>query len=312
MNVVLLIVAVIVLASAAAFYFMSQGKKASVDRTEDSPAAPATTAATVKKSQPMAKEQPKEEPVKTPGAKEAHPGKGADQTKNSEKTEKAGKAAPRKNYGRDLYNYINQAVRSLHICNVEDRWDSLEDLGTVPEALHANYQEIRSGLKEKSRQLLDEAASCLDFVEKDGQVQAVIRDKDQLKELFYQNMLPFYEKYADVLGEGRVKHSSLIGQNALNLFHDLTGRRFRVGYHNRYNSGVTAFEKNGDVYRVYNKEATLLCDATFKNRRIENGYALVPRDELSDDEWTVYEAGNYENGDFTGGVTHYHYNVECR
>ena len=309
MTIVVLILVAITFASAAAFYFMSLGRKASVNRTEDSPVAPPTTSGVIKKSQPEARELPEKGPVKHPKKEESHLGKGSGQTKSSEK---AVKVTSGKNYGRDLYYYINQAVRSLHICNVEDRWDSMDNLGIISKALHTHYQEIRNGLKDKNRQLLDEAASCFDFVEKDGQVQVVVRDKERLKELFYQNMLPFYEKYADVLGEGRVKHSSLIGQNALNLFHDLTGKRFRVGYHNRYNSGVTAFEKNGDAYRVYNKEAILLCDATFKNRRIEDGYALVRRDELSDNEWTVYEAGNYKNGDFTGGVTHYHYNVECR
>ena len=78
-------------------------------------------------------------------------------------------------------------------------------------------------------------------------------------------VLPFYPVYYDKL-DG-IRYTSLLNQTMLNLFHRLTGKKFRLGYKNRYNSGVTAYRWEGSRYQVYAEDGTRPLRRSFPGRK---------------------------------------------
>ena len=99
-----------------------------------------------------------------------------------------------------------------------------------------------------------------------------VNDIEKLKQVFLQFMMPFYPYYYKQLSEGGLRHTALLQPNTLRLFQQLTGKKFRPGYRNRYTTGVRAFEWDKNRYKVYGKDGKLLCDAIFGTDGIIEGY----------------------------------------
>ena len=102
-----------------------------------------------------------------------------------------------------------------------------------------------------------------------------------------------------------------LNQTMLNLFHRLTGKKFRLGYKNRYNSGVTAYRWEGSRYQVYAEDGTRLCDAVFRDGKVWEGYACLPVEEQKDDDWELMQAGTFRDGVFVDGTLQYIYRKKC-
>ena len=131
--------------------------------------------------------------------------------------------------------------------------------------------------------------------------------KEQLKKAFLQFMMPFYPYYYKQLSEGGLRHTALLQPNTLRLFQQLTGKKFRPGYRNRYTTGVRAFEWDKNRYKVYGKDGKLLCDAIFGTDGIIEGYGQKKYTDETHPDWNIVEEGNWENGTFEGGILRYEY-----
>ncbi|MBQ6392427.1 MAG: hypothetical protein IJH60_02855, partial [Eubacterium sp.] len=66
-----------------------------------------------------------------------------------------------------------------------------------------------------------------------------------------------------------------------------------------------AFEWTDDIYRVYRFDGKKLCDASFAEGRVKNGYALIKQSE--DQDWAVYLSGDWKDGVLTREDTQYRY-----
>ena len=123
-------------------------------------------------------------------------------------------------------------------------------------------------------------------------------------------VLPFYPVYYDRL-DG-IRYTSLLNQTMLNLFHRLTGKKFRMGYKNRYSSGVTAYRWKGDRYQVYAEDGKMLCDAVFKDGKVWEGFACLPEEgQKAGEDWQLMREGHFREGVFTDGTLHYIYKKRC-
>ena len=120
-------------------------------------------------------------------------------------------------------------------------------------------------------------------------------------------MMPFYPYYYKQLSEGGLRHTALLHPNTLRLFQQLTGKKFRPGYRNRYSTGVRAFEWEKDRYKVYRKDGKLLCDAVFGTDGITEGYGQKKYPDKTHPDWDIVEEGNWEEGTFQSGILRYEY-----
>lgn len=136
-----------------------------------------------------------------------------------------------------------------------------------------------------------------------------VRDPEGLRKVFQRMVLPFYPVYYDKL-DG-IRYTSLLNQTMLNMFHRLTGKKFRLGYKNRYRSGVTAYRWEGNRYQVYMEDGTKLCDAVFQDGKVWDGYACIPVEEQKDGDWEMIQAGTFRDGVFVDGALQYIYRKKC-
>ena len=127
----------------------------------------------------------------------------------------------------------------------------------------------------------------------------------ELKTAFYAMLLPFYPLYRSNFKEFR--YNTFLNREALELFRRLTGRKFRLGYRNRYAKGPNAFEWEGDSYRVYDSKGELLCDGVFEDGKIRDGYAVLPAEAGDDPDWVIRRKGSFKDGLFTDGAVEYIY-----
>lgn len=206
-----------------------------------------------------------------------------------------------------LYHYINHELQILFVAYNKGEWDSLEKLGDMSSALYKEKESIIEGLPSFTGAMVKEYFSCIDFKEEEGKVVGYVKDKEQLKKVFLHFMMPFYPYYYKQLSEGGLRHTALLQPNTLRLFQQLTGKKFRPGYRNRYTTGVRAFEWDKNRYKVYGKDGKLLCDAVFGTDGIVKGYGQKKYTDETHPDWNIVEEGNWENGIFKDGILRYEY-----
>lgn len=206
-----------------------------------------------------------------------------------------------------LYHYINHELQNLFSIYNKEEWNQTSCVGEISPALYKEKDNIIEGLSTVTGKMVKEYFSCIEFKEEEGKLIGYIKDARALKEVFLQFMMPFYPYYYKELSEGGLRYTALLHPNTLRLFQQLTGKKFRPGYRNRYSTGVRAFEWDKDRYKVYRKDGKLLCDAVFDADGIINGYGQKKSVDEKDSEWNIVEEGNWENGEFKGGIIRYEY-----
>ena len=206
-----------------------------------------------------------------------------------------------------LYYYINHALQTLYIAYNKGEWDDIQTLGEISPALYEEKEAIIEGLPSFTGAMVKEYFSCVDFREEGDKIVTYVKDKEQLKKAFLQFMMPFYPYYYKQLSEGGLRHTALLQPNTLRLFQQLTGKKFRPGYRNRYSTGVRAFEWDKNRYRVYGKDGKLLCDAVFGTDGIIYGYGQKKYTDETHPDWNIVEEGNWKDGTFESGILRYEY-----
>lgn len=206
-----------------------------------------------------------------------------------------------------LYYYINHELQTLFATYNKGEWNQLEKLGDMSSTLYKEKESIIEGLPSFTGTMVKEYFSCIDFKKEEEKAVCYVKDKEQLKKAFLQFMMPFYPYYYKQLSEGGLRHTALLQPNTLRLFQQLTGKKFRPGYRNRYTTGVRAFEWDKNRYKVYGKDGKLLCDAIFGTDGIIEGYGQKKYTDETHPDWNIVEEGNWENGIFEGGILRYEY-----
>lgn len=206
-----------------------------------------------------------------------------------------------------LYYYINHELQTLFNIYNNGEWDNIQKLGEIEPALYKEKEEIIEGLPSFTGTMVKKYFSCIDFKEENDKIVGYIKDKEHLKEAFLQFMMPFYPYYYKQLSEGGLHHTALLQPNTLRLFQQLTGKKFRPGYRNRYTTGVRAFEWDKNCYKVYRKDGKLLCDAVFGTDGIIEGYGQKKYIDETHPDWNIIEEGNWKDGRFKGTILRYEY-----
>lgn len=206
-----------------------------------------------------------------------------------------------------LYHYMTQELQNLVCVYNKEEWSQLKKLGEISQELYKEKNDIIEGLSTITGRMVKEYFTCVDFREEEGKLVGYVNDIEKLKQVFLQFMMPFYPYYYKQLSEGGLRHTALLQPNTLRLFQQLTGKKFRPGYRNRYTTGVRAFEWDKNRYKVYGKDGKLLCDAIFGTDGIIEGYGQKKYTDETHPDWNIVEEGNWENGTFEGGILRYEY-----
>ena len=206
-----------------------------------------------------------------------------------------------------LYYYINHELQILFATYNKGEWNRLEKLGDMSSTLYKEKESIIEGLPSFTGTMVKEYFSCIDFKKEEEKAVCYVKDKEQLKKAFLQFMMPFYPYYYKQLSEGGLRHTALLQPNTLRLFQQLTGKKFRPGYRNRYTTGVRAFEWDRNRYKVYGKDGKLLCDAIFGTDGIIEGYGQKRYTDETHPDWNIVEEGNWKDGRFKGTILRYEY-----
>ena len=206
-----------------------------------------------------------------------------------------------------LYHYMTQELQNLVCVYNKEEWSQLKKLGEISQELYKEKNDIIEGLSTITGRMVKEYFTCVDFREEEGKLVGYVNDIEKLKQVFLQFMMPFYPYYYKQLSEGGLRHTALLQPNTLRLFQQLTGKKFRPGYRNRYTTGVRAFELDKNRYIVYGKDGKLLCDAIFGTYGIIEGYGQKKYTDETHPDWNIVEEGNWENGTFEGGILRYEY-----
>ena len=206
-----------------------------------------------------------------------------------------------------LYHYMTQELQNLFYVYNKEEWNQLKKLGEISQELYKEKNDIIEGLSTVTGRMVKEYFTCVDFREEEGKLVGYVNDIEKLKQVFLQFMMPFYPYYYKQLSEGGLRHTALLQPNTLRLFQQLTGKKCRPGYRNRYTTGVRAFEWDKNRYKVYGKDGKLLCDAIFGTDGIIEGYGQKKYTDETHPDWNIVEEGNWENGTFEGGILRYEY-----
>lgn len=212
-------------------------------------------------------------------------------------TDKGAEGSEKKQYylaKKELYQYLNQTMNTLYKADQSNSWDSLKPLGEPSGKALEALDNIKEELPDSLWKLL------LPFLEESSR-----REPSGLKPAFLSMLLPFYPVFSDQFGQFR--YNTFLNKNALELYRRLTGRKYRLGYRNRYPDGQIAFEWKGNRYKVYNDKGVLLCDAVFRDGKIWDGYALTEEKDDQDPDWMIVQKGYYTEGHFEEKVCEYRY-----
>ena len=206
-----------------------------------------------------------------------------------------------------LYHYMTQELQNLVCVYNKEEWSQLKKLGEISQELYKEKNDIIEGLSTVTGRMVKEYFTCVDFREEEGKLVGYVNDIKKLKQVFLQFMMPFYPYYYKELSEGGLRYTALLHPNTLRLFQQLTGKKFRPGYRNRYTTGVRAFEWDKDRYKVYGKDGRLLCDAVFCSDGIKEGYGQKKYLDKQHPEWNIVEEGIWKEGVFQSGILRYEY-----
>ncbi|MDO4975955.1 MAG: hypothetical protein Q4E53_01720 [Eubacteriales bacterium] len=207
--------------------------------------------------------------------------------------------------GKELYHYLNQSIKTMFYHYRTEQWDTMESLGTMElkdcEAALRCIEKLSSG----SKTLVKRFYSCLDF-EQNLEGEGKVIDAESLKSVFEDVMLPFFPLYYKEFSNGP-RYISFLNQQILKVFTQLSGKKFRLGYKNRYQNGQIAFEWTDHVYRVFDMNGKKLCEASFENKAVKDGYVIVKDDATGDDLWKVYKKETFKDGVLIDEDIHYMY-----
>lgn len=206
-----------------------------------------------------------------------------------------------------LYHYMTQELQNLVCVYNKEEWSQLKKLGEISQKLYKEKNDIIEGLSTITGRMVKEYFTCVDFREEEGKLVGYVNDIEKLKQVFLQFMMPFYPYYYKELSEGGLRYTALLHPNTLRLFQQLTGKKFRPGYRNRYSTGVRAFEWDKDRYKVYGKDGRLLCDAVFDSDGIKEGYGQKKYLDKQHPDWDIVEEGTWKEGVFQSGILRYEY-----
>ncbi len=205
--------------------------------------------------------------------------------------------------GKELYHYLNQSMKTMfhHYC--KGNWEELKTLGSPElgdrDAAGRCLEKLSSG----NRKIMNRFFSCIDV--NDGYMgSGDVTDPDGLRKFFERMMLPFFPVYYNEFSDGP-RYISFLNQKILKVYTQLSGKRFRLGYKNRYPNGQVAFEWTDDIYRVFRSDGKKLCEASFADGKVRDGYALIKQSE--DPDWTVYISGEWRDGVLIREDTQYRY-----
>ena len=205
------------------------------------------------------------------------------------------------------YHYMTQELQKLVCVYNKEEWSQLKKLGEISQELYKEKNDIIEGLSTITGRMVKEYFTCVDFREEEGKLVGYVNDIEKLKQVFLQFMMPFYPYYYKELSEGGLRYTALLHPNTLRLFQQLTGKKFRPGYRNRYSTGVRAFEWDKDRYKVYGKDGRLLCDAVFDSDGIKEGYGQKKYLDKQHPDWNIVEEGTWKEGVFQSGILRYEY-----
>ena len=206
-----------------------------------------------------------------------------------------------------LYHYMTQELQNLFCVYNKEEWSQLKKLGEISQELYKEKNDIIAGLSTITGRMVKEYFTCVDFREEEGKLVGYVNDIEKLKQVFLQFMMPFYPYYYKELSGGGLRYTALLHPNTLRLFQQLTGKKFRPGYRNRYSTGVRAFEWDKDRYKVYGKDGRLLCDAVFDSDGIKEGYGQKKYLDKQHPDWNIVEEGTWKEGVFQSGILRYEY-----
>ena len=206
-----------------------------------------------------------------------------------------------------LYHYMTQELQNLVCVYNKEEWSQLKKLGEISQELYKEKNDIIEGFSTITGRMVKEYFTCVDFREEEGKLVGYVNDIEKLKQVFLQFMMPFYPYYYKELSEGGLRYTALLHPNTLRLFQQLTGKKFRPGYRNRYSTGVRAFEWDKDRYKVYGKDGRLLCDAVFDSDGIKEGYGQKKYLDKQHPDWDIVEEGTWKEGVFQSGILRYEY-----
>ena len=205
--------------------------------------------------------------------------------------------------GKELYHYLNQSMKTMfhHYCKGD--WDELKTLGSPELGDQAAAGRCIEKLSSGNRKIMNRFFSCIE-VNENYEGTGNVTDTDGLKKFFERMMLPFFPVYFKEFTNGP-RYISFLNQKILKVYTQLSGKRFRLGYKNRYPNGQVAFEWTDDIYRVFRFDGKKLCEASFADGNVRNGYALIKQSE--DPDWTVYLSGEWKDGVLIKEDTQYRY-----
>lgn len=206
-----------------------------------------------------------------------------------------------------LYHYMTQELQNLVCVYNKEEWSQLKKLGEISQELYKEKNDIIERLSTITGRMVKEYFTCVDFREEEGKLVGYVNDIEKLKQVFLQFMMPFYPYYYKELSEGGLRYTALLHPNTLRLFQQLTGKKFRPGYRNRYSTGVRAFEWDKDRYKVYGKDGRLLCDAVFDSDGIKEGYGQKKYLDKQHPDWDIVKEGTWKEGVFQSGILRYEY-----
>ena len=206
-----------------------------------------------------------------------------------------------------LYHYMTQELQNLVCVYNKEEWSQLKKLGEISQELYKEKNDIIEGLSTITGRMVKEYFTCVDFREEEGKIVGYVNDIEKLKQVFLQFMMPFYPYYYKELSEGGLRYTALLHPNTLRLFQQLTDKKFRPGYRNRYSTGVRAFEWDKDRYKVYGKDGRLLCDAVFDSDGIKEGYGQKKYLDKQHPDWDIVKEGTWKEGVFQSGILRYEY-----
>lgn len=206
-----------------------------------------------------------------------------------------------------LYHYMTQELQNLVCVYNKEEWSQLKKLWEISQELYKEKNDIIEGLSTITGRMVKEYFTCVDFREEEGKLVGYVNDIEKLKQVFLQFMIPFYPYYYKELSEGGLRYTAFLHPNTLRLFQQLTGKKFRPGYRNRYSTGVRAFEWDKNRYKVYGKDGRLLCDAVFGSDGIKEGYGQKKYLDKQHPDWDIVEEGTWKEGVFQSGILRYEY-----
>ena len=194
--------------------------------------------------------------------------------------------------GKELYRYLNQSIKTMFYHYRNEKWDELKNLGGLELSDRDAARRCTDKLPSSGGRLLRRFLSCLEGG-KELETDGTVTDPERLKSFFEQTMMPFFPVYYPEFSSGP-RYISFLNQRILKLFTQLSGKKFRLGYKNRYPNGQIAFEWADDVYRVFRPDGYRLCEATFAEGKVKDGYAVIR--EYEDDSWVIYRSGQWKDG----------------